>query len=597
MSSITTEAGVPAAETFGKQQEILEESTNGQAARNLPIDPKQVSPLVFKDPLDSGDDADAPRPLASPQRLTRQVAEEQQRLYENCRASYETAINSIDKNVNYVNNHWLPYLKRHSTALLCEPPSFPDLDGVVRNRYPPLTELEATHLANIYALLETDERHATAKVQQWRTWRSQLHFFLERQRLQGQIESTPPRWAKKRRMAPASILISSARTIAGRDITSSPLAAPLVASPSTENRPGSSPGQTTRAGPNSAAARFDFPKLVPSPLCAWAGSTAVKTEESPMSARRTSQIVQSQDVQPQNVTARPVESKMSQSENVDTRMAQSRDAAMQALSRSAGLEATLEEIKPSIQFGRDALQCMTTQTPGNVSSSLEPLSSAPRIKATSRIPDELVPPRSPLKRSRTMQGTDFRSLPSNRVNDLRKTNSNPSLSDDSTRDHLYHNATTRDIIAMARLQRREEADRIRAERTPQRDRTSVNANSARSAEIGSSRKKDVRQRMLASTCVECDNYYQATAHGTSSRRVCHHNRATFSTRSPLNHISRRAQEDTNKRLQTMGRHRSFAPVEPDPPAFWKMGFPSTQEAAEVNRQAEEQRQLKRQHGA
>ncbi|CAB4494297.1 unnamed protein product [Rhizophagus irregularis] len=76
------------------------------------------------------------------------------------------------------------------------------------------------------------------------------------------------------------------------------------------------------------------------------------------------------------------------------------------------------------------------------------------------------------------------------------------------------------------------------------------------------RKKSERRQLMAQDCPDCRKYYEMT--GISLSRQCDHNQSSETL------------------VQKIGRHRAKYSRPQTPPGFWKVGFPTSQEIAEIN---------------
>ncbi|RIA92915.1 hypothetical protein C1645_763606 [Glomus cerebriforme] len=80
------------------------------------------------------------------------------------------------------------------------------------------------------------------------------------------------------------------------------------------------------------------------------------------------------------------------------------------------------------------------------------------------------------------------------------------------------------------------------------------------------RKKNERRQLMAQDCRDCRKYYEMT--GISLSRQCDHNQSSESL--------------MQDRKQLISRHRAKYSRPQTPPGFWKVGFPTSQEIAEIN---------------
>ncbi|GAA6006381.1 hypothetical protein JCM10207_000622 [Rhodosporidiobolus poonsookiae] len=95
------------------------------------------------------------------------------------------------------------------------------------------------------------------------------------------------------------------------------------------------------------------------------------------------------------------------------------------------------------------------------------------------------------------------------------------------------------------------------------------------------RNKAERAKMLAEPCADCAAYYARDGRNVPDG-ICDHQ-----TRKPgrmMGHLEMRAQQN-EKRLQDLSRHKVQHRTEPEPPGYWQMGFPDTQQVEVMQRDA------------
>ncbi|CAG8437751.1 9497_t:CDS:2 [Funneliformis mosseae] len=84
------------------------------------------------------------------------------------------------------------------------------------------------------------------------------------------------------------------------------------------------------------------------------------------------------------------------------------------------------------------------------------------------------------------------------------------------------------------------------------------------------RKKNERRQLMAQDCRDCRKYYEMT--GFSMLRTCDHSQSSVNDLETL----------IQNKKQLLSRHRAKYSRPQTPPGFWKVGFPSSQEIAEIN---------------
>ncbi|GAA5944739.1 uncharacterized protein JCM15063_002388 [Sporobolomyces koalae] len=106
------------------------------------------------------------------------------------------------------------------------------------------------------------------------------------------------------------------------------------------------------------------------------------------------------------------------------------------------------------------------------------------------------------------------------------------------------------------------------------------------------RKKSVRQTMTAEACGNCQAYYERKKQAVPAGH-CNHVHAQDQgsrqkNKKTSNYLYDRADE-IDKRMQQDGRHRVAQRTVPDPPDYWQMGFPDTQQIEGINLRAKQQK--------
>ncbi|GAA5954446.1 hypothetical protein JCM3765_004460 [Sporobolomyces pararoseus] len=105
------------------------------------------------------------------------------------------------------------------------------------------------------------------------------------------------------------------------------------------------------------------------------------------------------------------------------------------------------------------------------------------------------------------------------------------------------------------------------------------------------RRKAVRQSMVAEACSNCKAYYDRKKEPVPAGHCNHVEPAHASAskdKSKGHWLDTRAAE-AEKRLQQDGRHRAAQRAAPEPPDYWQMGFPDTQQAEKINAKAKQQK--------
>ncbi|GAA5987872.1 hypothetical protein JCM5350_003178 [Sporobolomyces pararoseus] len=105
------------------------------------------------------------------------------------------------------------------------------------------------------------------------------------------------------------------------------------------------------------------------------------------------------------------------------------------------------------------------------------------------------------------------------------------------------------------------------------------------------RRKAVRQSMVAEACSNCKAYYDRKKQPVPVGHCMHVEPAHASAsrdKTNGNWLDMRAAE-AEKRLQQDGRHRTAQRTAPEPPDYWQMGFPDTQQAEKINARAKQQK--------
>ncbi|GAA6024625.1 hypothetical protein JCM11491_002879 [Sporobolomyces phaffii] len=103
------------------------------------------------------------------------------------------------------------------------------------------------------------------------------------------------------------------------------------------------------------------------------------------------------------------------------------------------------------------------------------------------------------------------------------------------------------------------------------------------------RRKAVRQAMVAEACGNCKAYYDRKKQPVP---IGHCNHTVPPTEAALKNPSKGGWLDTRaaeaeKRMQQDSRHRAAQRSVPEPPDYWQMGFPNTQQAEQINARAKQ----------
>ncbi|GAA5948525.1 hypothetical protein JCM21900_002740 [Sporobolomyces salmonicolor] len=160
----------------------------------------------------------------------------------------------------------------------------------------------------------------------------------------------------------------------------------------------------------------------------------------------------------------------------------------------------------------------------------------------------------------------------------------------------------RDYMRRVQAKRHARAEKVRAARAAAAGKTkALELNPERNDGVKHAykevvRKKAKRQSMLAEACGQCQAYYER-ARKTPPAGPCGHNNTNSNTISSKSNspvlmrgfLEERAQQ-AQDRLQRDGRHRVQQRTVPDPPSFWEMGFPNTQQVENINREARQRKE-------
>ncbi|RXW22413.1 hypothetical protein EST38_g3440 [Candolleomyces aberdarensis] len=107
------------------------------------------------------------------------------------------------------------------------------------------------------------------------------------------------------------------------------------------------------------------------------------------------------------------------------------------------------------------------------------------------------------------------------------------------------------------------------------------------------RGKESRKRMEAGTCECCKDYYEAVGPLPSRLQPpLWRSPSTTPTKQCQHHWSAGRQMDIESHKKAISRHRHNWERAKTPPAYWNIGFPSTQEVGEINEKAERMHQEK-----
>ncbi|KAK4053665.1 hypothetical protein OIV83_001321 [Microbotryomycetes sp. JL201] len=536
----------------------------------------------------------------SPPNVPSQDHKEQIRLYQTCRDSYLASRRDLVRNQQYIDLKWTPYVQKNLHHFTAPPPAAPMIPGL--REFPEPRQLDTSQISALYPALETAERQSVAVLSALRVWRTQVRVFYESQRIkvvlepQQQEHSTPAQWSKKHRK---------------KGTRASPFR-PTALDTSNTTPPRSETSASKTDQPQEYAHDNLARDLEKSSRLTLERQQGAKHPGSPLQTLALAAVDANcpSDPQQQNQIEAPLGQDLPG--KIDLRP----DRSLIAQIAGSGIEASTA-CKESDSAVHDQHQLIGSAKCSEATQSAEfqfAQSSAasgcrrsrranlPVERVTAIAPRENSGPETPVKNE---HGSSPRSLKRSRSAlaqietpevkrsvPLRHTVSASALAANEEYG-LPDSLSTREIIARAKARRRIEAEAIRAARTPVKD-TPKNPRVQDLSEL-SSRKKEVRQRMTGSSCEQCKSYYDATSHGESPRRVCSHSKSDQSF-SPLNPLSRQAHVDHKERLQSTSRHRSFRQAEPDPPGYWDMHFPNTQQVAELNRQSEEQRHQMRENG-
>ncbi|GAA5917402.1 hypothetical protein JCM5296_000207 [Sporobolomyces johnsonii] len=157
----------------------------------------------------------------------------------------------------------------------------------------------------------------------------------------------------------------------------------------------------------------------------------------------------------------------------------------------------------------------------------------------------------------------------------------------------------REYIRRVQAKRHAQVEKVRAERA-------AAAGKAKALELNPERNDGVkhaykevvrnkakRQSMLAEACGQCQAYYERAGKpppaGPCGHNVSNNNGSKRTSSSLMKSFLDERAQQAQDRLQRDGRHRVQQRTVPDPPSFWEMGFPNTQQVEDINREA---RQLK-----
>ncbi|GAA5919651.1 hypothetical protein JCM1841_005207 [Sporobolomyces salmonicolor] len=160
----------------------------------------------------------------------------------------------------------------------------------------------------------------------------------------------------------------------------------------------------------------------------------------------------------------------------------------------------------------------------------------------------------------------------------------------------------RDYIRRVQAKRHARAEKVRAAKAAAAGKTkALELNPERNDGVKHAykevvRKKAKRQSMLAEACGQCQAYYER-ARKTPPAGPCGHNNTNSNNISSKSNspalvrgfLEERAQQ-AQDRLQRDGRHRVQQRTVPDPPSFWEMGFPNTQQVENINREARQRKE-------
>ncbi|KAM0792145.1 hypothetical protein ACM66B_004844 [Microbotryomycetes sp. NB124-2] len=519
---------------------------------------------------------------------------EQNRLYQTLLEAYRSSRQDVLHNQEYVEQRWTPWVSANSQQFTAPPPPPPPAVADAFD-FPDGAQLDLKRILQLYPALQKAEGDMKAARNEAKMWRTRMRQFLENvvSTSQQHGPSTPGRWVKKYRKRGSTF--STPGSPAPSTSRPAPPASSLVQKASEPNTVMNDTATSTKHDIVPPATReADFaPSLAEAeqcPLSCPLSPVDVNCSEQPgtisqmqspshvpVDAEGRSPTVLAQE----NGTHWPAVIK---SQLLEPPQQQSYDAAAQA-----SIELNRVRAASEVQTGIVALMDSPSmqQQPKHPAESTEtvaePAQQSKKHGSTNT---------TGLKRSRSTSD-DFETPKSTRSVRLRQTVSVSALKealDDEVPSAHSEELEYRKMIAEIQAKRRLEVEALRATRTPAK--TTPKIPRVQDLANQSSRKKDIRQSMTGSSCEQCDNYYEVTSHGQPRNKVCTHVKPD-QTHSPLNPLSRQARHDKNERLQNNSRHRSFRPIEADPPGYWDMHFPSTQQVEEYNRQATEQRRLQR----
>ncbi|GAA5957709.1 hypothetical protein JCM10213_001334 [Rhodosporidiobolus nylandii] len=109
------------------------------------------------------------------------------------------------------------------------------------------------------------------------------------------------------------------------------------------------------------------------------------------------------------------------------------------------------------------------------------------------------------------------------------------------------------------------------------------------------RNKEQRAKMLAEECPSCASYYKRAGRPMpvnsgpcEHQRVAARNGGSPAVGGKAQHYLDMRARDQQSRMQDVGRHRVQQPTNAEPPDYWQMGMPNTQQTADINGRAQKQ---------
>ncbi|KAI5480961.1 retinoblastoma-binding protein 8 [Pseudohyphozyma bogoriensis] len=100
------------------------------------------------------------------------------------------------------------------------------------------------------------------------------------------------------------------------------------------------------------------------------------------------------------------------------------------------------------------------------------------------------------------------------------------------------------------------------------------------------RSKKEREKMVATTCQDCEAWYERTGSRVACAHAAKAAAAKGKGKTKDSFLKTRHDEmEKQRRVQEASRHRYQQRPDPSPPDFWQMGFPTTQKVEEINKKA------------